>query len=173
MNETFAELGYKVGDTVRCVDNKSCRFYTTGKKYVLEGSVDSRPTIKGDQNGFSATWELLSRAVSPVAADDKYPIWGDMKPEEQGALLLAKHNGKNIELFCHDKWVNVDDPIFYSDDKYRVKPAEPVVVTHELFGQQKSFWRGPQAKSDTHKMSYNTIDGVIDCASVKMLKLPQ
>jgi len=88
MNETFAELGYNVGDTVRCVDDGGRRFYVTGGKYVLENSVGSRPTINGDQNGFSASWELVSRAGS-TDANDEYPIWGDMTPEAQGALLLA------------------------------------------------------------------------------------
>jgi hypothetical protein len=159
MNKTFAELGYNVGDTVRCV----C------KEYVLV-QTNGEPTTRGGYNGLGGEWELVSRAGS-TDADDEYQIWADMTPEAQGALLLAEHNGKIIEDFDGFDWGVSAFSGWYDHIKYRVKPAEPVVVTHELFGQQKSFWRGPQAKSDTHKMSYNTIDDVIDCASVKMMEI--
>jgi len=174
MNETFADLGYNVGDTVRCVDNKSCRFYTTGKKYVLEGSVDSRPTIKGDKNGLSATWELVSRAVSPAAAKNVNLLWSDLTPEDKCTLLLAESSGETIQLFSilASKWTDIENrPMWLDSFKYRVKPADPVVVAHELFGRHGSIWAFFTDDFDTHKMTYNTIDGVIDCASYKMMEI--
>jgi len=172
MNETFAELGYNVGDTVRCVDDRGRRFYKTGKKYVLESIGGRGPTIKGDHNGLSAAWELVSRAGSTDAVDE-YPIWRDMTPEAQGALLLAHHTGDIIQFFSYDEWLDIQDPNFARRDKYRVKPANPVVVTHEISGSDKLLWGFNRADCDTHKITYNTIDGVIDCASVKMIELPK
>jgi len=170
MNETFTELGYNVGDTVRCVDDGGRRrFYKTGKKYVLESSAGSRPTIKGDQNGLSGTWELVSRA-GPTEADDEYLIWSDMTPEAQGALLLAEHNGATVQFFSLDEWIDIEYPLF-ANGKYRVNPAAPVVVAHEIFGQNAIFWGFIKCAGDTHKMTYNTIDGVIDCASVQMVEI--
>jgi len=173
MNKTFAELGYNVGDTVRCVDDLDSSLYVTGGKYLL-GHANEELTVKGGYNGRSATWELVSRAGSTVTADDEYPIWGDMTPEAQGALLLAEHNGAVIQMASASRgtWIDMDHKLsWFEHVKYRVKPADPVVVTHELFGRHGFFWSVIAHDVDTHKMTYNTIDGVIDCASVKMMKI--
>jgi len=170
MNKTFAELGYNVGDTVRCFD--SWVNYVIDKTYKLIPDETGALRTNSGYNGYSGSWELVSRAGSSNA-DDEYLIWGDMTPVAQGALLLAEHNGAAIQQSedgC--KWVDFNHkPMWLNAIKYRVKPADPVVVTHELFGQQKSFWRGPQAESDTHKITYNVIDGVIYCASVRMMEI--
>jgi hypothetical protein len=172
MNKTFAELGFNVGDTVRCVDDGDSILYVTGGKYVLEGSAGSRPTIKSDHNGYSASWELVSRAGSTYA-DDEYLIWGDMTPEAQGALLLAFHNGVDIQEWNDGwkLWHITDCSSRYNDTKYRVKPAGPVVVTHKVSGSHQLFWGYLSNDDDTHKFTYNTIDGVIDCASVRMVEI--
>jgi len=171
MNKTFAELGYSAGDTVRCVDDAGRRFYVTGGKYLL-GYANDELTITGGYNGRSASWELVSRAGS-TDADDEYLIWGDMTPEAQGALLLAYHNGPTIKQSGDEfKWVDFNHkPMWLNAIKYRVKPADPVVVTHEIFGSNELFWGYLTNDEDTHKMTYNTIDGVIDCASVKMMEI--
>lgn len=172
MDKTFAELGYNVGDTVRCVDGGSGYYYETGKEYSI-GHTNGEPSIKRVYNGYSASWELVSRAGSTDAADDGYLIWGDMTPEAQGALLLAEHNGEIIQGWhLLGTWVNIPIKLIWRNHmKYRVKPANPVVVTHELFGINKGAWSNCQVKDDTHKISYNTIDGVIDCASVQMVEI--
>jgi len=171
MNKTFAELGYNVGDTVRCVD--SWMNYMIDKTYKLIPDETGAPRTNSGYNGYSGTWELVPRAGSTDDADDVYLIWGDMTPEAQGALLLAEHNGAVVQEWNDGwkLWQFTDCSSRYNDTKYRVKPADPIVVAHELFGQQKSFWRGPQAESDTHKITYNVIDGVIDCASVQMMEI--
>jgi len=169
MNKTFAKLGYKVGDTVRCIVGDGNYPYKFDTKYTLE-TFEQVPVIKGGYNGHSASWELVSRAGS-TEADDKYLIWGDMTPEAQGALLLAAHNGASIQDFDGVDWGVSVFTGWYYHVKYRVKPADPVVVTHELFGKHGFFWSLIAHKGDTHKMTYNTIDGVIDCASVKMVEI--
>jgi len=170
MNKTFVELGYNAGDTVRCVDSE-WDVYTPGKEYPLE-PYEGIPSIDGEYNGRSATWELVSRTGSTDATADGYLIWGDMTPEAQGALLLAEHNGAPIQYHCHNEWVSSQGRPFWSYDmKYRVKPADPVVVTHEIYGRHKLSWSLIYREQDTRKMTYNTIDGVIDCASVRMVEL--
>jgi len=169
MNKTFAQLGYNVGDTVRCVN--SCMNYMIDKTYKLIPDEIGAPRTNSGYNGYSGTWELVSRAGSPVDTDDEYLIWGDMTPEAQGALLLSFHNGETIQFFSIDEWVNIQFPSWERGGKYRVKPAGPVVVTHELFGRHDLFWYFMEYEQDTHKFTYNTIDGVIDCASVKMVEI--
>jgi len=171
MNKTFAELGYNVGDTVRCVDDGGRRFYVTGGKYVLESSGGLGPTIKVDHNGYSASWELVSRAGSPDTTDDGYLIWNDMTPEAQGSLLLSEHNGAIIQFFCLDEWILDSDPNWWYARKYRVKPAAPVVVTHEIYGRHERNWNWVRDSLDTHTITYNTLDGVVDCSSVVMTKI--
>jgi hypothetical protein len=96
-----------------------------------------------------------------------------MTPEAQGALLLAKHNGVDIQEWNDGwkLWHITGCSSRYNDTKYRVKPADPVVVTHEMFGSNVGVWCCINSDCDTHKLTYNTIDGVIDCASVRMVEL--
>jgi len=107
MYKTFEELGYNVGDTVFCVKACNKSLYTEGRAYVLLRGY-SQPVVHGVYNGYSGTWELVSRAGSTVESSETpqtsppepiYSTWGGMTPEEQGALLLAKHNGCTIEVF--------------------------------------------------------------------------
>jgi hypothetical protein len=53
--------------------------------------------------------------------------WQDMTPEEKGALLLAHHEGKEIQIWCVDEWVTSRDPAWAGHCTYRVEPPEPRV----------------------------------------------
>jgi hypothetical protein len=171
MNKTFAELGYNVGDTVRCVDSRLFQTYTKGDTFILQMTIEGVST-SSSSNGYSASWELVSRAGSTVTADDEYLIWSDMTPEAQGTLLLAEHNGVVIQMFISSDWNDLHhSPCWFGHKKYRVKPADPVVVAHEIFGYHRSIWAFFTDFRDTHKITYNTIDGVIDCSSVVMTKI--
>jgi len=177
MNKTFAELGYNAGVTVRCVSTDRPDFYKVGEVFELQEYKGLPRLVSvsaiGSFDCSQASWELVSRAGS-TDADDGYLIWSDMTPESQGALLLAFHNGATIQVFSRssDKWLNVIHELVWSrHTKYRVKPADPVVVTHEVFGRHESIWVFFTDTFDTHTITYNTIDGVIDCASVKMMEI--
>jgi hypothetical protein len=52
-------------------------------------------------------------------------LWKDMTPEEKGALLLAHHEGKEIEFFAsHNAWQGCEgSPSWISYYAYRVKPV--------------------------------------------------
>jgi hypothetical protein len=53
--------------------------------------------------------------------------WRDMTPEEKGSLLLAHHEGKEIQIWCVDEWATSRDPSWAGHCAYRVKPPEPRV----------------------------------------------
>ena len=108
-------------------------------------------------------------------------LWKDMTPEEKGALLLARHEGKVIEWnglhTATGKWVGwtdcgdgyLWDGTFSGNGfAYRVKP-EPVVVTVVMTGGVFSgFARGDEEPDDTHRITFDLVDGKPDCNSVKM-----
>ena len=108
--------------------------------------------------------------------------WKDLSPEEKGALLLAHHEGKVIEW----KWIEGklwhtlhrrgDGPPINWGDCYcfRVKP-EPVVeevVMYTSFPHNPWGFTADNCEQDrTHKITFNLVDSVIDCSSIKMEKL--
>lgn len=105
-------------------------------------------------------------------------MWKDMTPEEKGALLLAHHEVKDIEYFSYvaGAWCSAKGkPTWAFDGAYRVKPV-PVIKTVVMHGcKGNEYWSfdsfpGPE-KGDTHKITFNEIDGVVDVSSVKMEKL--
>ena len=58
--------------------------------------------------------------------DDSPTLWKDMTPEEKGALLLAEHEGKAIEVFglaYPDMW-HENYTCWEVDSAYRIKPEQ-------------------------------------------------
>jgi hypothetical protein len=169
MNKTFEDLGYKAGDTVRCTgSNPYFDKYKTGDIFTLE--LNDYGNIGIDLcNGSLGDWELVYDPIDLT--------WGDMTPEQQGALLLAHHQGKTIEmLLVYSKvWHTLTGkPEFQPEYAYRIKP-EPVVVHHEMHnrvhdGKLESFTKGKHFTS-TYVLTYDTEDGVPVCSSVKLSKL--
>lgn len=77
--------------------------------------------------------DLIAKVTSPKV-EDAPKMWCDMTPEEKGALLLAKHEGKVIEVYSEagSKWAEDGRTKFYAWNAYRVKP-EPKRESHNLF----------------------------------------
>lgn len=113
-------------------------------------------------------------------------LWKDMTPEEKGALLLAYHEGKVIEWcygFCEPSPFRVNgssdkggmEPCWDPKCYYRVKPE--LVVTEVVIngGATAGVWGFDSILSpcveDTHKITFNLVDGEPDCNSIKMMKL--
>ena len=91
-------------------------------------------------------------------------LWADMTREEKGAILLARHEGKELETFHYGKWIKTD-PYFYSDfQAYRVKP-EPKLETLTMTGGNHPrlkfmcFGSDRRENFDTHRLSIPGIDG--------------
>jgi hypothetical protein len=168
MTKTFEELGYKAGDTVRCTGTEEYfSGYKAGDVFTLE--LNAFGNIGADMcNGSLGDWELV--------CDPSNLTWGDMTPEQQGALLLAHHQGKTIELISHasGRWVYSEYPQWTQDTSYRIKP-EPVVVHHEMHSVLYKrtiigFAEGKNTGSE-HVLTYDTEDGVPVCSSVKLSQL--
>ena len=104
--------------------------------------------------------------------------WRDMTPEEKGALLLAEHEGKVIEvcdLAYPDEWYEGYDPCFEDDCAYRIKP-EPKRERVVLVGRMDTpdswaFFISEVYPFDSHRITFDTIDGKPDPSSIKIEEL--
>lgn len=108
----------------------------------------------------------------------KPTLFKDMTEEEQSDLLLAQWKGDELEVHkhagCHvywgDRYVPASHPLS-PDRAYRRKP-EPVVEERTFYGNAKGVWNEAFSETyDTHKFTFNVVDGEIDCGTVKMEKL--
>lgn len=96
--------------------------------------------------------------------------WGLMTPEEKGALLLAQYEGKVIER--QDRFGNTwsaGNWNFKDASVYRVRP-EPRRETVRMLVREEVFGEVQRGKAQ-YVITYDTIDGEADCASIKMEKL--
>jgi hypothetical protein len=129
-------------------------FLAEGGSWTEEGTYWS--------NGRSSQSDLIQEVNSdgsPIEPEAK--TWGEMTPEEQGALLLAHHNGETIEVYDSRPtkgWTFALLPLWCGSFKYRVKP-EPEVKAEVVY------W------GLVHKITFDTIDGEPDVSTVKMEKL--
>jgi hypothetical protein len=116
--------------------------------------------------------ELADRFNGDLPHADDPKTWGEMTDAEKGALLLAHHEGKLIEAYTSDGWRKVSNNIGFSGMKYRVRP-EPKRDTVEMTCgiSPRGFWCAGSEKSehfDTHRITFDTIDGDPDCDSIRM-----
>lgn len=178
---TLSELGVQVGDVVRCVsdshlfDGDFTCFGICGSESPFAGEYRLRGDAYGSGifNGLDGVWKVVSRANETKEEEAmEYLTWDQMTSEEKGSLLLDSHEGKIIEYYSNltCSWTVAPNPLFSSGNMYRVKP-EPKVETITLYGNPPIFGSGPQIKSDTHKITFDTLDGEPDCNSVKMEKI--
>lgn len=152
---TLQELNVNPGDVVECVTAPVHGRWTVGNKYYMtdKGLLCD---IAHPQNSSISTFRIISRAA------DTQKLWRDMTPEEKGALLLAQHDGRVMEYMGLYGWQIMLWPAFNQDHAYRVKP-EPKVETVEILDDELMF-----TTIKGHKITFNTVDGKPDCASIKM-----
>ena len=99
-------------------------------------------------------------------------IWRYMTPEEKGALLLAHHENRTLQMWrkktgaWEDLWAR---PLWADDCAYRVK-LEPVRETVTLYYGSAGF-HDYCAVTSTSKITFDIEDGKPDCNSVKMEEL--
>lgn len=82
-------------------------------------------------------------AAREVAASDGPTVWSDLTPDAKGLLLLAYHEGKQIQMYFDAErgWQDVD-PQWAPNRAYRVKPARTTVSIFgyvELLGDDGSW----------------------------------
>lgn len=169
---------FKVGDKVEVITDK-----WNGEYLGLTG------TITRETTSFKGAWYVDVGGDSHIyypkeiklieKKEEQMKTWGEMSDEEKGALLLAHHEGKVIERFVDGNmggWVSSDKPLWYPDCTYRIKP-EPKVETVTMYGRCPDeiglfFGTGEKPwRSDTHKITFDVVDGEPDCTSIKMEKL--
>lgn len=168
------ELDVKPGDVVECVGQWYSRSkpYKIGEHYIVNKDCEVIGKYADGATGICAKWRIISRA-----SDDTPKLWRDMTDEEKGALLLAHHEGKVIEYgysaghYCQ---VKPDDGKWVDEYAYRVKP-EPVREVVGLYGTLNGdtwvFGNNAQFEFDTHRITFDTIDGNPDCSTIRMEEL--
>lgn len=171
---TIKELApyVKVGDTLECVTSKNQMVWTVGKRYKI---------LPAENYDFLVECDLKNPQASSISTfrivDTGPKLWGQMSPEEKGALLLAFHEGKRVEFLNKrariEEWIATKTPLWSIDLAYRVAPPEPKVEVITLTGSIHHHWGFIQERyvCDTHRITFNTIDGEPDLSSVKMEKI--
>ena len=109
-------------------------------------------------------WRIVSRAP-----DTPKPL-RDMTDAEIGALVRAKNEGRVIEVVdtFNGAWVPAPMPGWWPRAAYRVRP-EPYRETVTLHGSvTDEVWGRDQTGYDTHRITFELIDGKPDCGSIKI-----
>lgn len=170
---TLKELGVKSGDVVEWIEYGDQ--HTIQKvELITEGALKGQMRVDISNYGYGIFDQEQFRIIS--RASDKPRTWGEMTPEEKGALLLAAHEGKVIEAkTTGEKWYPASKPLWLDEFTYRIAPPEPKRETVTLYGggKREMVWcmerRGVDL--DTHYITFDMIDGKPDLASIKMEEL--
>lgn len=185
---TLKELGVKPGDVMECVSHtKHAGLLWTCYERHPDGHYD-KPCIvykthwqegylKAVGTGDHWKFRIISRA------SDTPKTWGEMTDAEKGALLLARYKGEVIEAYWDKEWVKASGPHYFKFTNiyaYRIKP-EPKRETVTLHGRKyvskthpEGLWdldRNERRDGDTHRITFDLIDGEPDCSSVKMERI--
>ena len=157
---TLKELDVKPGDVLVCVWAVTSGVFTVGKTYRMTGNgLECDSYIP--QLSTASTFRVISRAAYTPK------LWRDMTDVEKGALLLADHDGKVIEVYDNGKWVKRSFPVWAYEAAYRIRP-EPKVEVVTVRYQKRWVTIMPFYDGYTHRITFTTIDGKPDCASIKM-----
>lgn len=172
-------------------DSDGCKVGPMRKDFSFGNIWDCRECFPDDnkyhwfadgRRGYGATEDCPDLVAEWTdEPQDKPTLWRDMTPEQKGALLLAHHEGKKIE------WKNPDPNSQLWDEwkpclsavgkhghyAYRVKPPEPKRGTVVLHACKVDGWSAVRSTSrmDTHRITFDLIDGKPDCASIRMEEL--
>ena len=106
--------------------------------------------------------DLIAEWVDEPSADNP-KLWRDMTAEEKGALLLAAHEGKVIEVW-EGKWVKRSFNVWAEGVAYRVKPDN---VRETVRVDIRHSYRGYILGTGT----INLINGEPDPASIRMERI--
>ncbi len=160
-----------------------------GKFYRTRDGEKVGPILPYDGDGFpfrcgiysyNSYGGYYSRGTSPrdliaewTDEPDTPKTWGDMTDAEKVALLLDwnDNHARNVQQWNGTDWMGMQTGRFGRLTAYRIKP-EPVVETVTIAGNGKEwredafFW--PPIAGQTHRITFDTIDGKPDLASIKM-----
>jgi hypothetical protein len=95
--------------------------------------------------------------------------WGELSPEEKGALLLHYHEGGKVEVYIkRDGWTPLVYPCWEPEYMYRAKKA-PVVTLDEVYYHPTYGFSNDY--NYPYKVTVTRLDGEPDCGSIQMEKL--
>ena len=127
--------------------------------------------VVGDYQAWGDDGTGVSGTSSPdlIAewTDEPRP-WKDLTPEEKGALLLAHHEGGQLQRYCkfRDEWV--DSSLEAGEQHtYRINP-EPKRETVTLYGDTFYDFSDVEGCYPEYRITFDLVDGVPDCTSIKM-----
>lgn len=125
---------------VQIVDNMggnySARSIAESLRYIAErGQVK---ITKGTRKDIPHTYTRITY-IHEDQMSDTPKLWRDMTPEEKGALLLARHEGKVIEYWSvhHEGgWIDIFPQGWFDDKAYRVKPDQVEAMVYAAAGRE-------------------------------------
>lgn len=161
-------MEYKVGDKI-LIDG-IYGLITEGKPYeIVKIDIDdnNQPVRVIDDRGYGCWPEVGT--FRPYTDPETPKLWREMTDAEKGALLLAKYEGKVIEKYSSmDKeWVSYGLTFFFDSLAFRVKPETKRETCTANWDIVNGFHDGGWT-TGTHIITFETIDGEPDCASIKM-----
>ena len=171
---TLAELNVKPGDVVELASVEGNEFVGTQCTIDCDGIAGSGTGLffypEWDAT-YSRSWRIISRASDEAASDDTPTAWQDMTDAEKGALLLAAHEGKEIECQQNSdgSWLVIDGCRFNADGApYRIKPEPKRDVETVCWHKSWGFLPRRHQEATPYRITFDTIDGEPDLDSIKM-----
>lgn len=164
---------FKVGDKVRLLQKSGINYKGDVGYITCLSSIDCRVSKTNDPKE-TVNWvsynkiELVEEKPTVDVHNTQKKTWGEMTPEEKGALLLADYEGKTIEFFLSGStiWRTTYTPQWCSESVYRVKPL-PVVETVEMYSVGGDCFTDYRQANDKYKITYQTVDGEPDWSTLK------
>lgn len=166
----LSDLGLEVGDVVESVSGYSC-FFNGGNRYtILEGQQIQ------DDNGSICQFRTIPHVFRVISrAKDVFKKWRDMSDTRKGEILLAWHDGKDVEISRNEglDWIRVENDgskaFMFDSLYYRIAEPKPVVATEEFYATEKLKGFGhDKGVNSKYKLTFATTNGVPDCDTVKM-----
>ena len=181
--QTLAELDVKPGDVVRYDNLEYEVMHPDGHPWLNVSRIWGK---RGSRDNWidetCPACTIVSRANEPT--EDKPKTWGEMTDAEKGALLLARLNGGTVEGFFETDTSVVKRWFVWCRDDYmdripyriRKEPLrETVTLSIREANSKHGDWYTPGTPGSppTHTITFDTIDGKPDCASITMAKLDE
>lgn len=165
---------FKVGDKVRitCSHVWGEELGNVGVVSSLVGAYSYVVTREEDVEKYGDGFHYPAQDLELIEEEAVMKLWKDMTPEDKGALLLAYHEGKLIEFSDGCGWERIPKPSWANAFAYRVKP-NPVVHKFHVGKSENTNWIPSiqRCPVDTHKITFEVVDGEPDVTSIKMEKL--